>query len=243
MEAITFGGELPEYSEETNLLVITQQGLAPRKVAAGTYGELLTYRPGGGAGSATLIAIDGGEPQASSMADSLFYQAVTRGGRELDAIQGRQARFKQSTGEAARTGAIVGGFVLTEGAARSSGDMVFVGVIVLAVSAVVGIVSALTRPRADTRSWTSLPESIGIYATSLSPGVHTARLTVPRPSGGDESAGSTTFVVGAPQQGPAVLLTFSRKEIDVLNPPVHEKALQMAEPAALPADLNELHLD
>jgi hypothetical protein len=94
--------------------------------------------------------------------EDVFYQASTRGGREIDKILQGKAQFKAVTGG-------VGSFLADTtvalqdtsafSAAGQYGDaMAAVGVL----SGVFLIVSSSAKPQADVRTWSSLPDTIHV---------------------------------------------------------------------------------
>lgn len=206
---------LPEFDPNTNLLVITQQGRSPRKVAAGEYGELLTFAPGGGGDVLPTAAWSGAPLPEAFVTDSLYYQAITRGGRETDGILARKANFKKVTEVTGQVGIGAGAVMIGEGLRRSHNDddngdaMAAAGAAVLAVGLLSTGVSALTTPKADTRTWRSLPDTIAVLPAVVPGGPGDLALTWP---GYDESSAETStspLVLDAPGTGLTVVLAFA----------------------------------
>ncbi|MDX1972386.1 MAG: tetratricopeptide repeat protein [Candidatus Sumerlaeia bacterium] len=164
---ISFGPELPGFDESTNLLVISQQGNAPDKIALGEYGELLGFAPGGGGGTLRKVHLDG-RPLGSVITDSVFYQAKTRGGRPLDSILKGQARFKKVGEDVGAGSAAVGAGILMQNNNKEDNDTAtIVGAGLIAFGAISYGIASLVRPEADTREWATLPESIALWTGSL----------------------------------------------------------------------------
>ena len=150
-----------------NLLVLADLGHAPVKFAAGEYGELLRIRKN----RTDYVPVDAfeldGTAAALGNAESVLWQAQTRGGRQFDAILEGKAQFKAGAEEVAETAgtvAEVGVAVGTTGLLTGDEDMANVGGVMTAagglVSIVAGATAGATRPEADTRQWDNLPEVV-----------------------------------------------------------------------------------
>ncbi len=208
--------ELLPFAEATNLLVLTQHGKGPRKIAASNHGELLTYAPGGGRRDEVLIAVNGTVLGGPQITDSVTYQAMTRGGRELDAILGRQAFFKSASGTVGGIGILAGSVILIDGLDDSDSGQAWVGAGVLAAGAAVSGLSALAQPQADTRAWRTLPDALGF-------------LPIRNPSGAaaievkfaNETA-LTNVYLPEPGRGLVVVLAFPPPAPTLLAPPGQE---------------------
>ncbi|MCB2155538.1 hypothetical protein KQI84_11685 [bacterium] len=202
MSRLQVGEFLPPFTPLDNLLVLVQTGTAPKKVAEGNYGEFLAFLPGRGTGGRPDISVDGRPAGAPVVADSLFYQAATRGGRELDAILGRQAQFKEGTEAVATTSAYAGAVVLNEGLRHRDDDTAVAGAILLAAGIIVQGLSDLMKPNADVRAWTTLPDAIGAWPAMLPAGEH--KVSVGYGSG----PASAIVDLSNPGTGLTVLLAF-----------------------------------
>jgi tetratricopeptide (TPR) repeat protein len=208
--------ELLPFSEATNLLVLTQHGKGPRKIAAGNQGELLTYAPGDGRRDEVLVAVNGTVLGAPQITDSVTYQAMTRGGRELDAILGRQAFFKSATGTVGDVGILAGSIILIDGLGDNNSDQAWVGAGVLAAGAVASGLSALAQPQADTRTWRTLPDALGLLPIRNPAGDATIEVKF-----ANETA-LTTVYLPEPGNGLVVVLVFPPPAPTLLAPPGDE---------------------
>lgn len=146
-----------------NTLLIAEIGKAPRKVAAGTYGELLTYEPGTKVPERQVAFRVDGKQISAVLAEDLFYQASTRGGSAVESIRAGKASFKSSAGTVGSVGktvgvAAIGGSLLASG--EGAKQLRTLG----AVAGIVGIISdnvaRNTEAEADARAWSSLPGAI-----------------------------------------------------------------------------------
>jgi hypothetical protein len=86
--------ELPAPADLGNALFVVEFGAAPRKVAAGDYGEKLTFRSGPTRAKHAVLTI-GGHTLRLEPWDDLHFQATTRGDRVMDYILGNKAVFKE----------------------------------------------------------------------------------------------------------------------------------------------------
>jgi len=180
---------VPPFEPSDNLLVVVESGSSPLKIAGGRYGEALTFSRGFRAGgqSATLF-VDGKEvARAADPTEDVYFQAATRGGREVDSILEGQARFKETTDTAGDLAIIGGTIALSEGLKHDDDTVATVGGLVALAGLIAKGFSASTKPEADVRTWDNLPDRIHIFSIDVPPGVHTIRADV-FDSGGDKLA-------------------------------------------------------
>jgi tetratricopeptide (TPR) repeat protein len=153
------GMSLP--TPETNTLLIFETGHGPVKWGDGQFGEKLRFKevpP-----SMEKILIKEASQEIPALQESLYYQASTRGGRQIDAILSDKASFKEDTQNA--TLGLAGGAVVASQTEKSG---IAAGVLGLAAIGT-GIFSAVTQPEADLRSWENLPHSIHLYFLKVPP--------------------------------------------------------------------------
>nr|QQZ50889.1 hypothetical protein JKL49_06375 [Phenylobacterium glaciei] len=120
--------------------------------------------------------------QAYPMED-IFYQASTRGGREIDKILAGKAQFKATTGG-------IGSFLSDTTVALSSNNAAFsangqYGDAVAAVGVLSGvflIVSSNSKPQADVRTWSSLPDTVHVLTLGSGGKTRTSPPTSSRPA-------------------------------------------------------------
>jgi tetratricopeptide (TPR) repeat protein len=169
------------------ILAIADMGLSPTKIGEGEYGEVLTYLEPDHVPEASVTFMAAGVPYRANFGEDLYWQATTRGGRQVDKILAGKAQFKD--------GATVVGAVSLQladvaldvaswnawndkdhydrrhhGHDDSDDDDSDDALLWAAGLAVVGIGALLvadsTAPEADTRYWDNLPAHID-YTTML----------------------------------------------------------------------------
>jgi tetratricopeptide (TPR) repeat protein len=148
--------EFPGIGKADDTLVLAETGFAPRKLGDGADHAYFVYRRGKNiAENQAEIVRPTGAARAFPMED-IFYQASTRGGRQIDRILQGKAELKQNTGS-------VGSFI-ADGSVVAS---YFVGAndgvaIAGGVAGVLLLVSSNAKPQADTRAWSSLPDTVHV---------------------------------------------------------------------------------
>jgi len=165
--AAAFGsrqGEVLPPGADCNLLIIVEAGDGPIKYRAGKYGELMRYREVPSPMTKVEVIENRKTLTASAPAESLYFQATTRGKREVDSILAGKAQFKQGTGIAA-TGLAAGALIASQNDRNGIATGVLAGLALLSAG-----LSAATTPQADIRTWDNLPHSICFLCLSLPPG-------------------------------------------------------------------------
>lgn len=183
----TLPGEryVPSLDPSHNLLVVVESGAAPVKFGAGEYGQLLRFRPGVPRGGVScVLKVDGQQvAKAERPTEDVYYQAVTRGGRELDYILAGQARFKETTDSAGDLMVLSGLILAAEGDSHHNRSVRGIG----AALAIGGLIakgfSAGTQPQADVRAWDNLPDKLHLFSLRVEPGVHTLKAELYGPGG------------------------------------------------------------
>lgn len=151
--------------EGANLLVVAELAGSPRKVGDGIGNHEIVYRRAKRTPERTLRVEFDGKPQQVVLAEDLFYQASTRGGRPVDRLIAGKVAFQQVTGnigEALGTLASEGSVISS---AYGGGHGNALGA-VAAVGAIASLVSVNVKPRADVRYWNNLPETLHIGAVT-----------------------------------------------------------------------------
>ncbi len=174
-EAQEYNADLDPPAEDANLLLLGETGLAPRKVAVGEYDEALALeRADGFRDRAVEMDVAGEDTDAASEvklteAEDIYFQASTRGGRQIDRILEGQAKFKQAS-DAVGDAAIQGGAAaMTYGAYDNNRGSVAAGLAVIAAGLIAKGISAATRPEADLRAWDNLPDRVHLATLAAEP--------------------------------------------------------------------------
>ncbi len=159
---------LPAPAKNHNLLVIIETGKSPRKVADGVSQNIMVYRKGKRFND-VAASVDNMKLQPMAIED-LYYQASTRGGRQIDKILNGKAQYRSSS---ERTGDVLGSLSSTAqtvdsviGNGSAGAAIAGIGVAAGVIQLVGGQVNAV----ADTRYWPTLPDSIHIATGRLEPG-------------------------------------------------------------------------
>lgn len=197
-------------TREDNLLVIVQTGRHPRKVPSGRYGQYLTYRRGPSPHPSASIRTNDGGWESAVFTDSVYFQATTRGGRYFDRVAGRKVLFK----EGAQTASVVTGIAgYTFLLAGRNDEAAIIGFVLLGLAVTFDILNTLIQPEADTRTWTGVPDALGVYPASLPAGRHALSV---RHAGG-RMAG-TDVSLPPPGAGLTVVLHFPGNDSSLLAP-------------------------
>jgi len=158
---------LPPYNTKANVMIFLQFGFGPMKKTGGDVGEKIVYNGGRSQARSASITV-GGRPVIAPIFDNLTFQASTRGDRAMDAILAKKATIKKA-------GDLVGDIGVTGGAILASQpETEGAGVALLSAGLVGKIVGGSAEPRADTRTWTNLPQHLSFAALQLPTGTHTA---------------------------------------------------------------------
>ncbi len=158
--------EVPPPGKDCNTLIVVEAGVGPIKYRAGRYGELMRYREEPSPVKQVEVLQGNKVLTASAAAESLYFQATTRGKREVDSILNGKANFKEGTGHAA-AGLAASALI----AAQHGGQGGDIAAGVLGGLALISAgLSAATTPQADIRTWDNLPHSIYFLCLSLPPG-------------------------------------------------------------------------
>ncbi len=174
LKARSIRGSIAMPARGDNLLLIAETTGAPVKYATGKYNDELRFKPGAGEDINGIVFRVGERNVAGALAEDLFFQASTRGGRPVDAILAGKASFKagaEATSKVAGTAAAVGMQVSLmqaemgdyEGATNALGIS---GLGLLASGLSSGLAQA-TKPQADTRTWDSLPARIYVATVKV----------------------------------------------------------------------------
>lgn len=162
-------------SAEANVLLIVETGKSPRKLADGMGHSELKFRRGRDFSEVRArYSLDGTSSQPLYPMEDVAWQAMTRGGRQVDNILQGKVQFRSSNERSGTVLTDIASEMLLRSPGGGSSGAVMDGV--GAALGLVGVVqlalSASTKPRADTRYWDNLPDAVHVAALTLPAGKH-----------------------------------------------------------------------
>ena len=166
-QATRMRAELSGIDYRESSLLIIETGLGPRKVGRGQYSEKLSWEDGGDDTSMPEVSLSGTSLASPVLAESLMYQASTRGGRPVEYLLAGKAQFKDvaNTTAAVSAGVSAGAMQVANIQAATgqynqalSSAYVAIGAAVFSMFSKMAANSA--KPAADTRGWESIPGSL-----------------------------------------------------------------------------------
>lgn len=162
--------------DTVNGLLVVALGMGPQKYATGEYAQFLRFNSGNGASGPIEVSIDGSS--AATIAgplDNMSFQAMTRGGRAVDAILKGKAQFKKGASVvgdlAIVSGALAAGFGDNDSAPGVGAGLMVIGLISKGIS-------AAANPAADIRML-QVPDDLYIIPVNLPAGTHTVQVKCP----------------------------------------------------------------
>ncbi|MCX6904732.1 MAG: hypothetical protein NTW03_14875, partial [Verrucomicrobia bacterium] len=196
---------LPPFDPKANVLVFLQIGDGPIKYCAGQYHEQLRFAsanarihetyvgrrltqkvvsdPRPNAFPSAKLTVNGQEA-VINIADDLFFQATTRGGRVMDHVLANKAVFKKTTDKIGDVALIAGVGVASAALASGNRNAGIAGAGILLIGLAAKGIAAAANPTADTRCWDNLPQYLGLATLQLPAGRHEAVITFLDSSGG-----------------------------------------------------------
>lgn len=150
----------PGIADDADTLVIVETGAAPRKLGDGSDHSYFVFRRGKGFKENRVRIELGDTTEDLYPIEDIFYQATTRGGREIDKILKGKAEFRSTS--AGISGALADSSVAFS---QMGGSSTVAGVGV-GISAIAAIVAFKAKPQADTRFWGSLPDTVHVLTFS-----------------------------------------------------------------------------
>jgi tetratricopeptide (TPR) repeat protein len=152
-------------------LALVDVGTGPAKVAVGQYKEKLIFKPGDNSVTAGTIQASSATIGDPVVAADINWQAMTRGGRPVDAILNGKAEWKNGTSTAGSVLGTVGYATAVTGALSGNNNLsIFGGVSMLAGFGTKLVAKAMTA-EADTRTWANLPGTIVLTQGKVADGV------------------------------------------------------------------------
>lgn len=154
---------------EDHVMLIAELGDGPRKWSDGKYKENLRFKPADPRPERKASFALGGATLDGSQGENLYFQASTRGGRQIDGILSGKASFKSGAEDlsgAASTGAMIASQMSTNATNYGAASgMAYASVALSAFSLGSAMFAAATKPQADIRYWDTLPADI-VFATA-----------------------------------------------------------------------------
>jgi len=153
---------------DENVLVIYESGLGPIKAALGQYRETLAIAEGPQPflpnGPQLLTPEEGDKPFA--LAEDIFWQATTRGGREADNILIAKAEFKEGMETTSIIMTTMGLSAMNQrtSTGQHNSDMATAGAALAVGGMIAGLLSGATTAEADARYWDNLPGQVWLTA-------------------------------------------------------------------------------
>lgn len=154
---------------EHNVLLIAETGTAPRKIGVGPGRSALQFTEGKGFREENVRFELGGMKFAGFPMENIYWQASTRGGRQVDHILAGKVRFQHTNQVMGRT--LTDLSLGTLASAPRFGDDAGVVAIVAGIIGLVGLgqqaVAARTKTQADTRFWDNLPDRVHVLTLNM----------------------------------------------------------------------------
>ena len=183
-EAQSYRPELQPPAEDDAVLLIAESGRGPIKLPTGKHNEAFQFRRGGGLVATRVEFALAGQIRRGVLSEDIFWQATTRGGREIDQILAGKAQFKDGMAAAGSGLMAVGALTAlsgTNGHGGTNGSAVAAGMGLMVVGAMAGAVAAATTPAADVRYWDNLPDRVHLATARLDEALTEASLTFRNP--------------------------------------------------------------
>lgn len=153
--------------ETGSMLLICELGRGPVKYRTGRYGEEVKFAQVPRHIKRWSVLIDGEKVSSSRLSEghNVFYQAVTRGGRKMDALLKQKVSFKEGFNVLSTSVFTVADKKKKKGKKDKERGLKILGYLLQAAS-------ALTCPEADVRHWSLLPDEWMVVSLDLEPGEH-----------------------------------------------------------------------
>jgi len=164
---------------DNNLLLVLETGKSPRKLSDGVGHYQLKFRRGRNFSEKNArYVIDDSSTGVAYPLEDIFWQATTRGGRQVDFILKGKANFKKQTRlvGTALSDVATSTIIASTAFSSSSSQLQGIGAGIGLISVVSQIASASARAEADVRYWNNLPDAVHVASCKLKPGKH--KLTI-----------------------------------------------------------------
>lgn len=152
---LALNNEISIPGAEDNFLLYKEIGYGPKKIGVGEYKEMLKFQDQLAYEQRNINGFEYRFGENIIMAqpmEDIFWQATTRGGREIDLINEGKAVFKENTEEFADTMIDVAAAASYSSLLTDNSDMANLGAASAALGLVSMFMSAQTKPAADLRT-------------------------------------------------------------------------------------------
>jgi len=168
-----------------NVLLIAETGTAPQKFAVGRGGAALRFTQGYGFREDNVRFATGGTAFPGFPMEDIFWQANTRGGRQVDHILAGKVRFQDTNQAMGQT--LTQLSLATLAMSPQFGDDAGIVAIVAGIIGLVGLgqqaVAERTQTRADTRYWENLPDRVHVATLNSADSNQDLRVEFLKPNG------------------------------------------------------------
>lgn len=206
--------EIPDPS--ANTLLIVETGTSPRKVSDGIgHNELKFFRGRNFEEVKVEISIDNKDYAAVYPMEDIAWQAMTRGGRQIDKILQGKVAFRKTNEQMGSvltdtaSGALLISPLFTNAAPAIQGVSAGLGLLGVAQLAI----ASKTKPHADTRYWSNLCDGVHIAAFNLKQGEHSICFRFMNKSGEEINQLQKTINVQISKDKPTLIWERSREQI------------------------------
>ena len=165
-DAVGHRASLNSPGSNDNVLVIYESGDAPVKYADGQHREQLKVRRGSNDGVSSATYVGNREETILGLGTDVFFQASTRGGREVDAVLAGKAQFKDGLDAAGNVLTTVGTATATAGLLGDNDDAAVAGLAILLVGVIAQAAAEASQPDADIRYIDLLPSKVSVGSLS-----------------------------------------------------------------------------
>jgi hypothetical protein len=167
-----------------NLLFLAETGLGPMKQSSGKYEEELGYSARDFSAANRIKFEQADRVVEGVLAEDLYFQASTLGGREIDKILAGKASFKEGAEDAASAAATVAVFSTAmamnsslAGNADQANSFAQLGGFAALISLGSKIAAEQSKPEADARYWDNLPAQIYVATAKLDPKANSSSIS------------------------------------------------------------------
>ncbi len=172
------------FPKDFNTVILIETGNSPRKLADGIGHYELKFRRGKNFEDVSVeYSIDSKDFQHAFLIEDIFWQATTRGGREVDGILKNKAMFQETTGGIATTLGGISSTATILSPINGLGKLGAAGAGLGIVSGISLLASVNTDATADTRFWNNLPDKVHVVLAKLPSGNHKINLRFKDASG------------------------------------------------------------